>query len=992
MISVGIDIGSTTIKAVVLDDDDKVIYKTYERHFSRISEKLSSVLKALEEGPLKGMREVALAFTGSAGMGIADGCKFPFYQEVYATRETTKRFYPETDCIIELGGEDAKILFLNNGVEVRMNGTCAGGTGAFIDQMASLLNVPVTEINELAKHHERTYTIASRCGVFAKSDVQPLLNQGAKKEDVAESIFYAVVNQTIAGLAQGREVDGNVMYLGGPLTFMSELRDAFDKVLKVKGVLPEDSLYFVAIGSALLAKKDKPTDIYSIMDKVSNYRNNENFAYLEPLFHDEKEYQEFRQRHDKHVVPVLALEGYQGPLYLGVDSGSTTLKVVLVDKDYQIRYTNYVPNKGDPIALLKDILEEIYSKMDEKAYIAGSSATGYGEELAKNAFRFDHGIVETMAHFQAAKHFLPDVEFIIDIGGQDIKCFHIKNGVIDDIFLNEACSSGCGSFLQTFATSLGYSIQDFSRLALEAKRPVNLGSRCTVFMNSSVKQAQKDGASVNDIAAGLAISVVKNALYKVIRCASPDDLGKKIVVQGGTFLNDAVLRAFEMELKVNVIRSNVAGLMGAYGAALDAMELGLDRSEIITRDQLKDFHRKVISYVCQLCNNKCHLTMSLFDDKRSFIGGNRCEKPVTKKARSKGSMDMYSFKNHLLRSYDHALDDEKKYARGKIGFPMGLNYYELAPFWSTFYTKLGFQVVFSDPSSSKLYHSGQMTIPSDTVCYPAKLMHGHVMNLIDKGVNTIFYPCMTWNLKEKHTDNHYNCPVVAYYPEVIKVNMKVLDQKKILFINDYVNLHERKHFAFKVHETLKKYFPDLGLVEVQKATDEAFREYDWYKALIQRHGENIIADARKEGKTIIVLAGRPYHVDPLVNHDINKLILQYDCAIVSEDVISRLEKNPDPSLVLNQWTFHARMYKAANYVARQDDMQLIQLVSFGCGVDAVTGDEVRDILERHGKIYTQVKIDEVTNLGTVKIRIRSLLEALKKQKAAKLKSQDKEGK
>ncbi len=991
MISVGIDIGSTTIKAVVLDDEDKVIYKSYERHFSRISEKLSSVLSSLEEGPLKGMKEVCLAFTGSAGMGIAEGCKFPFYQEVYATRETTKRFYPDVDSIIELGGEDAKILFLNNGVEVRMNGTCAGGTGAFIDQMASLLNVPVTEINELAKNHERTYTIASRCGVFAKSDVQPLLNQGAKKEDVAESIFYAVVNQTIAGLAQGREINGKVMYLGGPLTFMSELRNAFDKVLKVEGILPEDSLYFVAIGSALLAKKDQPINIFSIMDLVNNYRNSENFAYLEPLFHDEKEYDEFVKRHDQHKVEILSLDGYEGPLYLGVDSGSTTLKVVLVDKDYNIRYTNYVSNKGDPIGLLKDMLADIYSKMSDKAYIAGSSATGYGEELAKNAFKFDHGIVETMAHFQAAKHFLPEVEFIIDIGGQDIKCFHIKNGVIDDIFLNEACSSGCGSFLQTFATSLGYSIEDFSKLAIQAKRPVNLGSRCTVFMNSSVKQAQKDGASVNDIAAGLAISVVKNALYKVIRCSSPDDLGKKIVVQGGTFLNDAVLRAFEMELSVDVIRSNIAGLMGAYGAALDAMELHLDHSEILNREQLDSFHRKVISYVCQMCNNKCHLTMSVFDDKRSFIGGNRCEKPVTKKAKSNGSLDMYAFKNHLLRSFDHAMDDEKKYPRGKIGFPMGLNFYELAPFWSTFFTGLGFQVVFSDKSSSKLYHSGQMTIPSDTVCYPAKLMHGHVMNLIEKGVKTIYYPCMTWNIKEKHTDNHYNCPVVAYYPEVIKANMKILDAEKITFINDYVDLYERAHFAFKVHDELKKYFPGLSLLEVQKATKDAFAAYDKYKMLIQRHGENIISQARKEGKTIIVLAGRPYHVDPLINHDINKLILQYNCAIVSEDVIARLEKNPEPSRVLNQWTFHSRMYKAANYVATQPDMELIQLVSFGCGVDAVTGDEVRDILERHDKIYTQVKIDEVTNLGTVKIRIRSLLEALKKKNAAKEKMK-KEGK
>lgn len=988
MISVGIDIGSTTIKSVVLDDD-KVIYKSYERHYSRISEKLSAVLHSLEEGPLFGKKEVRLAFTGSAGMGIAEGCKFPFYQEVYATRETTKKYYPAIDSIIELGGEDAKILFLNNGVEVRMNGTCAGGTGAFIDQMASLLNVDVTEIDDLAKKHERTYTIASRCGVFAKSDIQPLLNQGAKKEDVAESIFYAVVNQTIAGLAQGREIKGNVMYLGGPLTFLSELRNAFDDVLKVKGVLPENSLYFVAIGAALLAKKDFPIDITSIMDKVSAYRNNENFSYLDPLFKDEKEYEEFKERHEKDKVNILSLKDYQGPLYLGVDSGSTTLKVVLVDKGYNIRYTNYVSNKGDPVALLQSMIEDIYSKKEKGAYIAASSATGYGEELAKNAFGFDHGIVETMAHFQAAKHFLPKVEFIIDIGGQDIKCFHIKNGVIDDIFLNEACSSGCGSFLQTFATSLGYSIEEFSKMALKATRPVNLGSRCTVFMNSSVKQAQKDGASVNDIAAGLAISVVKNALYKVIRCASVEDLGKHIVVQGGTFLNDAVLRAFEMELKVNVIRSNIAGLMGAYGAALDAMELKIEHSDILDEEQIKHFHRKVISYVCKMCNNNCHLTMSVFDDKRSFIGGNRCEKPVTKKARSNGSLDMYSFKNHLLRSYDHAADEEKKFKRGKIGFPMGLNFYELTPFWSTFFTSLGFQVVLSDKSSNKLYHSGQMTIPSDTVCYPAKLMHGHVMNLIEKGVKNIYYPCMTWNLKEKYTDNHYNCPVVAYYPEVIAANMKSASENGVCFIHDYVDLYERSHFALKVHSQLVKYFKDLTLPEVAIATKKAFAEYDKYKLLIQRHGEHIISEARREGRTIIVLAGRPYHVDPLINHDIDKLILQYHCAIVSEDVVARMEKDPDPSRVLNQWTFHARMYKAANYVAKQKDMELIQLVSFGCGVDAVTGDEVRDILERHGKIYTQVKIDEVTNLGTVKIRIRSLLEALKKKREA---SEEREGK
>lgn len=979
MYSVGIDIGSTTIKAVVLNDEDQIIYKSYERHFSRISEKLSQVLTELEQGPLKGMKEVPLAFSGSAGMGIAESCKFPFYQEVYATRETTKANYPQTDCIIELGGEDAKILFLSSGVEVRMNGTCAGGTGAFIDQMASLLNVPIEKMNDLAKEHERIYTIASRCGVFAKSDVQPLLNQGAKKGDIAESIFYAVVNQTIAGLAQGREINGNVMYLGGPLTFMSELRAAFDESLGVKGVLPDNSLYFVAIGAALLAKKDKPVDIYSIMGLVTNYRNNENFSYIDPLFKDQKEYDDFTLRHNQDHVASLPLEEYEGPLYLGVDSGSTTLKAVLIDKDLNIRYTNYVSNKGDPIALLKDMLLDIYSKKNPKAYIAGSSATGYGEDLAKNAFSFDHGIVETMAHFEAAKHFLPDVEFVIDIGGQDIKCFRIRKGVIDDIFLNEACSSGCGSFLQTFANSLGYSIQDFAKLALFAKRPVNLGSRCTVFMNSSVKQAQKDGATVSDIAAGLAISVVKNALYKVIRCGSTAELGKKIVVQGGTFLNDAVLRAFEKELNINVIRSNIAGLMGAYGAALDAKSLDLPISGMLSEEKLKGFKRKVSSVTCQGCNNHCKLTISLFDDKRVFIGGNRCEKPITKKATNTG-IDLYDFKYRLLRSYNHENEDSSRFPRGKIGLPMGLNFYELTPFWSTFFTALGFQVVLSDHSTNKLYRVGQMTIPSDTVCYPAKLMHGHVINLIDKGVKTIFYPCMSYNIEEAKTDNHYNCPVVAYYSEVIKNNVKALSKDGVLYIKDYVNLSERQFFPRKIYDQLSQNFPDLKPFEVKEASDKAYKEFKKYQDIVASKAHHIIEEARKQHKTIVVLAGRPYHVDPLINHDIDKLILQYGCAVVSEDVISELEKNPAPSHVLNQWTYHSRLYKAANYVVTQPDMELIQLVSFGCGVDAVTSDEVRDILERNGKIYTQVKIDEITNLGAVKIRIRSLLEALRKKK------------
>ncbi len=980
MISIGIDIGSTTIKAVVLDDDNNVVYKTYQRHFSRIAEKLEQVIGEIKKGPLNGVSSCRLSFSGSAGMGIAESCKFPFYQEVYATREATKNLYPETDAIIELGGEDAKILFLTGGVEVRMNGTCAGGTGAFIDQMASLLNVPIEEVNELAKQHERIYTIASRCGVFAKSDIQPLLNQGARKEDIAESIYYAVVNQTIAGLAQGREIKGNIMYLGGPLTFMSELRKAFDDTLGVEGVLPDNSLYFVAIGAALLAKKDDEIDLDSVLDSVRNYTNNENFAYLDPLFNSEEEYGEFVAQHEKNHVDFYPLEGYEGPLYLGVDSGSTTLKAVLIDKDCNIRYQHYVSNQGDPIGLLRDMLADIYSRIGENAWIAGATSTGYGEDLAKNAFNFDHGIVETMAHFEAAKHFLPDVEFVIDIGGQDIKCFKIRNGAIDDLFLNEACSSGCGSFLQTFASSLGYSIEEFAKLGLYAERPVNLGSRCTVFMNSSVKQAQKDGATVNDIAAGLAISVVKNALYKVIRCSNTAELGTKIVVQGGTFLNDAVLRAFEKELGVTVIRSNIAGLMGAYGAALDAMDLHLEKSTMLDKEGVDNFTRKVTNSVCKGCNNACKLTVSVFDGKRVFIGGNRCEKPITKKS-TDVSLDLYDFKYRLIRSYNHENDkDTSKYVHGKIGLPMGLNYYELTPFWSTFFDSLGFQVVLSDHSSGKLYRSGQMTIPSDTVCYPAKLLHGHVINLLNKGVDTILYPCMSYNVEESDTDNHYNCPVVAYYSEVIKANVKPLSKEGVTYLKPYVNLSERSHFPEKIYEYLVEYYPFLTKSQVKKASDKAFDEYEKYKGIIARQGDYIVKKAREEGKTIIVLSGRPYHIDPLINHGIDKLIVGYNCVVVSEDVIARLNKHPSVSHVLNQWTYHSRLYKAADYVAHEDDMQVIQLVSFGCGVDAVTSDEVRDILERNGKIYTQVKIDEVTNLGAVKIRIRSLLEALRKQK------------
>lgn len=965
---IGLDIGSTTVKCVVLDEKNQIKYSTYERHYSQITSKIAEILERVRN-EVDGAQNAAIAMSGSAGMGIADKCGIDFVQEVYATRIAANTFIPGTDVIIELGGEDAKILFLTNGLEVRMNGTCAGGTGAFIDQMATLLNVPLEEMDDLAKQHEKTYTIASRCGVFAKTDIQPLLNQGARKSDIAESIFKAVVSQTVAGLAQGREIEGNIVYLGGPLTFMSELRKCFDETLNTKGICPENSLYYVASGAALCANNTINFD--EIINKVKHYRGSGNFAFNKPLFESQADYDEFKARHDKAAVPQKELKGYKGKAYIGMDAGSTTVKAVVLNEDGELLHSKYMPSKGNPVDLIKEFLEEVYEICPD-IDIASSAATGYGEEIIKNAFSVDYGIVETVAHFTAAKYFMPDVEFVIDIGGQDIKCFKIHNGAIDNIFLNEACSSGCGSFLQTFANALGYSIEEFAKMGLFAKHPVDLGSRCTVFMNSSVKQAQKDGATIEDISAGLSLSVVKNALYKVIRASSPNELGKKIVVQGGTFLNDAVLRAFEMEMNTHVVRPSISGLMGAYGAALYAKskkEGG--KSTILTPDKLKSFKHEIQVVSCGLCSNNCRLTVNKFADGKKFIAGNRCERPVTKKSSSGEDSNIYAYKLKLLQSYKPV-----KGKRGKIGIPMGLNMYELLPFWHAFFTSLGFEVVQSPLSSSKLYKRGQQTIPSDTVCFPAKLMHGHVQTLIDQGVDTIFYPCLSYNFDEGLGDNHYNCPVVAYYPEVIKNNMK--DVEKILFIKDYLGIHRRKDFPKKACERLGIYFPDITLSEVKRASDAAYAEYASYMAKVREKGNEIIANAEKEGKHIMVLSGRPYHVDPEINHGIDKLISSFGVAIVSEDVISpRVEKFRTG--VLNQWTYHSRLYAAAKYITERDDMDLIQLVSFGCGVDAITTDEVRDILEKKGKIYTQIKIDEITNLGAVKIRIRSLLAAIGKE-------------
>ena len=964
---VGLDVGSTTIKCVVLDDNGQVIHKTYDRHYSQIVQKIGELLKDVRDNVLCG-KKAELALSGSAGMGVAENCAFPFVQEVYATRVAANNRIPGTDVIIELGGEDAKILFLSGGMEVRMNGSCAGGTGAFIDQMATLLDITPEEMNTLASQHEKIYTIASRCGVFAKSDIQPLLNQGARKSDISASIFMAVVNQTIAGLAQGRPIEGGVVYLGGPLTFLSELRKSFDKGLKTKGLCPRDSLYFVAIGAALCA--DTAVDFDKAIDSIEHYHATGQFAFNEPLFSDQKEYDEFLRRHSKASVRHGDMKTYRGKVYLGIDAGSTTVKTVVMGEDRSLLLSSYLPNSGNPVPIIKKFLEDLYSAYPD-IDIAGAAVTGYGEEIIKNAFQVDFGVVETVAHLTAAKQFMPDVEFVIDIGGQDIKCFQIANGAIDNIFLNEACSSGCGSFLQTFANALGYSIADFSKLGLFSKQPVNLGSRCTVFMNSSVKQAQKDGATIEDISAGLSISVVKNALYKVIRAATPQELGSRIVVQGGTFLNDAVLRAFEQELSVEVVRPDISGLMGAYGAALYAQSEGGAHSAILDADGLKSFVHEIQVVSCGMCSNNCRLTVNRFAGGRKYIGGNRCEKPVTKKTAG-DELNLYQYKLRKMASYGSQTGK-----RETIGIPLGLNLYELLPFWHTFFTSLGFGVEVSPLSNRKLYLNGQSTIPSDTVCFPAKLMHGHVQALLDTGrCDAVFYPCMSYNFDENLGDNHYNCPVVAYYPEVIGANMGGL--KKVTFIKDYFGLHRRRDFPVKAYGVLSKYFDNLTLRDVKAAAKAAYSEYEAYMKDIRKQGDKIIDKARKEHRKIMVLAGRPYHIDPEINHGIDKLIASYGVAIVTEDVVSDHVRRPHTT-VLNQWTYHSRLYAAAKYVGKQKDMNLIQLVSFGCGVDAITTDEVRELLERQNKIYTQIKIDEITNLGAVKIRLRSLFAAIRQK-------------
>ncbi|MGU8451976.1 2-hydroxyglutaryl-CoA dehydratase [Clostridium perfringens] len=968
---IGIDAGSTTLKCIVLNEEDKILYSNYERHYSKVREKLIEELENIK-GIIEN-KKFKIAITGSAGYGISKEYNLPFVQEVFATTLAIKRYYDDVDVAIELGGEDAKIIFLTGGFEERMNSSCAGGTGAFIDQMAHLMGLTVDEMDNLSLKHENIYEIASRCGVFAKTDIQPLLNQGARKEDISASVFQSVVNQTIGGLAQGRSIEGKIMFLGGPLYFCKGLRERFIKTLKLKDndvVSPENAQVFVAIGSAIYSKENNKKYEYDELLNIIKENHNEisTMNVIDPLFNSEEEYNEFKERHKKAKVKVSDINNYTGDAYIGIDAGSTTTKVVLIDKEDNILYEYYGSNKGNPIEVVKKELKHIYNICGEKIRIMGSAVTGYGEELIKKAFSIDFGIVETVAHYIAASHFNPKVDFILDIGGQDIKCFKIKDGIVANIMLNEACSSGCGSFIESFANQMGYDVETFSKLGLFAKHGADLGSRCTVFMNSSVKQAQKEGATVEDLSAGLSVSVVKNALYKVIRAKSLDELGKNIIVQGGTMYNDAILRAFEKELGMNVIRPSISGLMGAYGCALYAKRKNLKESKIISKEDLESFTHKSKIAKCGLCTNRCNLTINIFNDGEKYISGNRCEKPTGNK-KSESIPNMYQYKYKKLREYE-SLDEGK---RGTIGLPMVLNMYENIPLWATFFKELGFKVVLSDESNKKMYLRGQHTIPSDTVCYPAKLAHGHIENLISKNIEHIFYPCMSYNFDEGISDNCFNCPVVAYYPELLKTNVKELDSNN--FMMEYLSLNNKKLLSKQLYEILNKTFGDIKQKEVKNALEKAYIEYEKYTKNIKEKGEEFIEYAKNNNKKVIVVAGRPYHIDPEINHGIDKVLSSLGIVVLTEDSIEVSHEKPKVN-ILNQWTYQARLYNAAYYVAKNKDMELIQLVSFGCGTDAITSDEVKDILERNNKIYTQLKIDETNNLGAAKIRIRSLLEAI----------------
>ncbi len=975
--ALGIDIGSTTVKVAILDRDHKILFSDYERHYANIRETLSSLLSKaygqLGNLPLHPM------ITGSGGLTLANHLGVPFTQEVIAVATSLKELAPKTDVAIELGGEDAKIIYFEGGnVEQRMNGICAGGTGSFIDQMASLLQTDAAGLNEYAKNYQSLYAIAARCGVFAKTDIQPLINEGATKEDLSASIFQAVVNQTISGLACGKPIRGHVAFLGGPLHFLSELKEAFIRTLKLDGehiIDTDNSHLFAAIGSALNAKAEVTYSMEEMVNKLSSDIKMEfEVERMEPLFANQSAYNEFTARHSRHHVGASPLSEYKGNAFLGIDAGSTTTKIALVGEDGSLLYSFYSGNDGSPLKTAIRSLKEIYELMPRDVHIVRSCSTGYGEALMKAAFLLDDGEVETVAHYYAAAFFDPDVDCILDIGGQDMKCIKIKNQTVDSVQLNEACSSGCGSFIETFAKSLNYSVQDFAQAALFAEHPIDLGTRCTVFMNSKVKQAQKEGASVADISAGLAYSVIKNALFKVIKVSDASELGKNIVVQGGTFYNDAVLRSFEKIAGCEAIRPDIAGIMGAFGAALIAREryeAGYHTS-MLSYEKLCSLKYETSMSKCRGCTNSCRLTINKFSGGRTYISGNRCERGIGGQKNANNVPNLFEYKLKRLFSYPSLEADQAP--RGTVGIPRVLNMYENYPFWHTFFTRLGYRVVLSPNSNRKIYELGIESIPSESECYPAKLAHGHVAWLINQGVDFIFYPALFYERDEvEGANNHYNCPIVTSYSENIKNNVEAISDGQMLLRNPFMSFRD----PGTITDALLREFPELPSGEVKEAVAAAWEELGNARRDMQKQGEEVLAYLKKTGKRGIVLAGRPYHVDPEINHGIPELITSFDMAVLTEDSVSHLGRPERPLIVSDQWMYHSRLYAAASYVKTVDNLDLIQLNSFGCGLDAVTTDQVNDILSGSDKIYTCLKIDEVNNLGAARIRVRSLLSAIK---------------
>ena len=979
--TLGIDIGSTTVKIAILDENDTLVFSDYERHFANIQETLADLLQKAEDQ--LGELTLCPVITGSGGLTLANHLEVPFVQEVIAVSTSLQKLAPKTDVAIELGGEDAKIIYFENGnVEQRMNGICAGGTGSFIDQMASLLQTDAPGLNEYAKHYKALYPIAARCGVFAKTDIQPLINDGATKEDLSASIFQAVVNQTISGLACGKPIRGHVAFLGGPLHFLSELKTAFIRTLKLDDehiIAPDNSHLFAAIGSALNAKQDVTVSLTELKERMrTTIKLDFEVERMEPLFATEDDYQAFHDRQSAYRVKTGDLSTYKGKCFLGIDAGSTTTKTALVSEDGTLLYSFYSSNNGNPLKTTINSIKEIYSLLPEDAEIAFSCSTGYGEALIKAALLLDEGEVETVSHYYAAAFFDPEVDCILDIGGQDMKCIKIRNQTVDSVQLNEACSSGCGSFIETFAKSLNYTVQDFAKAALFAKHPIDLGTRCTVFMNSKVKQAQKEGAEVSDISAGLAYSVIKNALYKVIKVSDASELGKHIVVQGGTFYNDAVLRSFEKIANCQAIRPDIAGIMGAFGAALIARERYQEgeKTSMLSIDQINSLQYTTSMANCRGCTNNCRLTINKFSGGRKYISGNRCERGLGKEKNKDHIPNLFDYKYKRIFSYEPLSAD--KATRGQVGIPRVLNMFENYPFWYTFFTELKYQVVLSPTSTRKIYELGIESIPSESECYPAKLAHGHVTWLIRNGVKFIFYPCIPYERNEfPDAVNHYNCPIVTSYAENIKNNVDELSDPSITFRNPFLAFTSEDILTNRLVEE----FQDIPAAEVKAAAHKAWEELAAVHTDIQKKGEETLQYLKETGRRGIVLAGRPYHIDPEIHHGIPDMINSYGIAVFTEDSVAHLGHLERPIRVNDQWMYHSRLYSAANFVKTREDLDLIQLNSFGCGLDAVTTDEVYEILDGSDKIYTCLKIDEVNNLGAARIRIRSLIAAIRAKQA-----------